>query len=288
MLGRQDSNLRMSAPKADALPLGDAPPLHAGPDNTDNNGKSQYGINPEKVVTLQEIPHAVFLFEQAYIPANHYVSVMVKVKICGIRSLEDALCACEAGADALGFNFSSRSPRNIGPEDAAAIIAELPPFIACTGIFVEHSPQEINSICTRCRLQAAQLHSSRYTTETARAVTSVRVIRVFRPEPGFDIAMVRKFARESGVNSFLFDAYRPEMEGGTGERIEQGMAAAIFEELRGFGYAILAGGLNPENVASAVQLTRPWAVDTASGVERSPGIKSHEKIRAFIDAAKNA
>jgi len=78
------------------------------------------------------------------------------------------------------------------------------------------------------------------------------------------------------------------MEGGTGERIEQKQAKTIFQELEGFGYAILAGGLNPENVGSAVQLTHPWAVDTASGVEISPGIKSPEKIRAFIAAAKNA
>jgi len=213
---------------------------------------------------------------------------MVKVKICGIKCLDDALCACEAGADALGFNFSRESPRYIWPEEAAAIIAELPPFIACTGIFVEHSPLEINSICSRCRLQVAQLHSGNYTAQKARAVSNVRIVRVFRPEPGFDTATVRKFARESGVNSFLFDACRPGMEGGTGERIEQRLAANIFEELRGFGYATLAGGLNPENVAAAVQLIRPWAVDTASGVERAPGIKSPEKIRAFIDAAKNA
>ncbi|MCF8382714.1 MAG: phosphoribosylanthranilate isomerase [Chlorobium sp.] len=213
---------------------------------------------------------------------------MVKVKICGIKSLEDALCACRSGADALGFNFSRKSPRYIEPEKAAAIIAELPPFIACTGIFVEQSPGEISSICSTCRLQAAQLHSNRYTAEKALEISNVRIIRVFRPEPGFDTAMVRRFALESRVNSFLFDACRPGMEGGTGERIEQGLAAEIFEELRGFGYAILAGGLNPENVASAVQLARPWGVDTASGVELSPGIKSPEKIKAFIDAAKKA
>jgi len=230
----------------------------------------------------------IFLPEQAYIPSNHYVSDMVKVKICGIRCLEDALCACSAGADALGFNFSRESPRYVAPEEAAAIIAELPPFIACTGIFVEHSPEEINSICSRCRLQVAQLHSDRYTAQKAQAVASVRVVRVFRPKPGFDTALVRKFARESGVSSFLFDAYRPGMEGGTGECIEQRLAMKIFEELRGFGYATLAGGLNPENVAAAVQMIRPWAVDTASGVERAPGVKSPEKIRAFIDAAKNA
>ncbi len=214
--------------------------------------------------------------------------VMVKVKICGITRLEDALAACEAGADALGFNFSINSPRYIEPDNASKIIAQLPPFVACTGIFVEHSPHEINTICSSCRLQVAQLHSNRYAADQVREIPNVRIIKVFRPEPGFETGTVKTFSKKSGVSSFLFDAYRPGMEGGTGERIEQPLAKTIFKELRGFGYTILAGGLNPENVGSAVQLTHPWAVDTASGVESSPGIKSHEKIRAFITAAKNA
>ncbi|ACD90686.1 Phosphoribosylanthranilate isomerase [Chlorobium limicola DSM 245] len=219
---------------------------------------------------------------------NFQPKVMVKVKICGITRLEDALAACEAGADALGFNFSSISPRYIEPENAARIIARLPPFVACAGIFVEHSAHEINTICSSCRLQVAQLHSNRYAADQVREIANVRIIRVFRPEPGFETGTVRTFSENSGINTFLFDAYRPGMEGGTGERIEQKQAKTIFEELRGFGYAILAGGLNPENIASAIQLTRPWAVDTASGVESSPGIKSPEKIRTFIAAAKNA
>ncbi|KUL32452.1 phosphoribosylanthranilate isomerase [Chlorobium limicola] len=213
---------------------------------------------------------------------------MVKVKICGITRLEDALSACEAGADALGFNFSTSSPRYIEPDNAARIIAQLPLFIACAGIFVEHSPHEINTICSSCRLQVAQLHSNRYAAEQVREIDNARIIKVFHPEAGFETGTVRTFSEKSGVNTFLFDAYRPGMEGGTGERIEQKQAKTIFQELEGFGYAILAGGLNPENVGSAVQLTHPWAVDTASGVEISPGIKSPEKIRAFIAAAKNA
>ncbi|MBN1279481.1 MAG: phosphoribosylanthranilate isomerase [Chlorobium sp.] len=211
---------------------------------------------------------------------------MTKTKICGITRLEDALAACNAGADALGFNFSKNSLRCTTPENAAAIIAELPPFIACTGIFVEHSPAEINTICKACRLQTAQLHSENYTAESVRSIEQVRIIRVFRPQERFDTEQVRAFARESGVNCFLFDAYRPEMDGGTGERIENRLASRIFDELQGIGYGILAGGLNPENVAEAVRQINPWAVDTASGVETSPGIKCPEKIRAFISAVK--
>ncbi|MBM3162291.1 MAG: phosphoribosylanthranilate isomerase [Chlorobi bacterium] len=211
---------------------------------------------------------------------------MLKTKICGITRLDDALAACRAGADALGFNFSRRSPRCIPPGQAAAIIAELPPFISCTGIFVEHSPAEINEICSACRLQVAQLHAETYTAEKVQAIGNVRIIRVFRPDAAFDTGIVRTYARQSGVNTFLFDTCRPGMEGGTGERIDRELASRIFNDLRGFYYAILAGGLNPENVAEAIRVTLPYAVDTASGVETAPGIKSHEKIMAFITAAK--
>lgn len=213
---------------------------------------------------------------------------MVKIKICGITRLEDALTAAAAGADALGFNFSRKSPRYVTPEQAAFIIASLPPFISCAGIFVEHSPAEIHEICSACGLQVAQLHAETYTAEKARSIEGVRIIRVFRPEDDFDTSTVKTFCRESGVNTFLFDAFQPGLEGGTGIRIENGLASRIFDDLRGFGYAILAGGLNPENVAGAIQATLPYGVDTASGVENSPGIKNPEKIAAFIAAVQKA
>ena len=212
----------------------------------------------------------------------------MKTKICGITRPEYALAACHAGADALGFNFSRKSPRCITPEQAAAIIVDLPPFISCTCIFVEHSPAEINEICSVCRLQVAQLHAETYTAEKALAIEGVKRIRVFRPENDFDTSMVKTFCRESGVNTVLFDACRSGLDGGTGERIENTLALRIFDALRGFCFAILAGGLNPENVAEAIQAIRPYAVDTASGVETAPGIKSPEKIKAFIAAAKTA
>lgn len=212
-------------------------------------------------------------------------TTMVKTKICGITRLEDALASCRAGADALGFNFSRKSPRSITPERVAAIIDSLPPFVSCAGIFVEHSPAEINAICQQCRLHVAQLHSETYTAAQALAIEQVKIIRVFRPESGFDTAEVHRYARESGVRTFLFDAYRPGMEGGTGERIRQDLASRIFDELRDAYSTILAGGLNPDNVAEAVRLTLPYAVDTASGVETSPGIKNADRIRTFVTAA---
>ncbi|NTW63948.1 MAG: phosphoribosylanthranilate isomerase [Chlorobiaceae bacterium] len=213
---------------------------------------------------------------------------MVKIKICGITRLEDALLACNAGVDALGFNFSIKSPRYITPDNARAIIEQLPPFVTCTGIFVEHSPPEINAIASHSGLQAAQLHSAAYTAEQAKAVTCARLIKVFHPKPGFTVQEVRSFSKESGVNCFLFDTYRPGVEGGTGEQIDAPLAAQIFHELGEDYYGILAGGLNADNAAKAVSSTRPWAVDTASGVESAPGIKSAEKIHHFIQAVRNA
>ncbi|EAT58054.1 phosphoribosylanthranilate isomerase [Chlorobium ferrooxidans] len=211
---------------------------------------------------------------------------MVKIKICGITRLSDALDASLAGADCLGFNFSRRSPRVISPENARAIIAQLPPFVQSAGIFVDQSPEEINEICRFCDLQIAQLHSEQYTPANAQSIHEARVIRVFRPEEDFDVEWVRSYARQSGTNTFLFDAYRPDMEGGTGETIGTALASRIFSELGSSCYTILAGGLNETNVADAIRLVQPWAVDTASGVECEPGIKDPEKIKAFIRAVR--
>jgi phosphoribosylanthranilate isomerase len=211
---------------------------------------------------------------------------MVKIKICGITRLQDALDACHAGADALGFNFSRMSPRKITPEQAKSIIEKLPPFVASTGIFVDQSPEEINTICRFCKLQIAQLHSEQYTPEHARAITEAKVIKVFRPEAHFAVEEVFEFVGKSSINAFLFDAYRPDMAGGTGETIGPSLATRIFKELGNSCYAILAGGLNETNVGEAIHRIQPYGVDAASGVESAPGIKESGKIQSFIKAVR--
>jgi phosphoribosylanthranilate isomerase len=212
---------------------------------------------------------------------------MVKIKICGITRLSDALESCRAGADALGFNFSSLSPRAITPERAKEIIEKLPPFVATAGIFVDQSPEEINAICRYCKLQIAQLHSEQYSPEQARSITETKVIKVFRPQENFAVAEVFEFARSSGVNAFLFDAYRPGIAGGTGETIGTSLATRIFKELGDSCYAILAGGLNETNVSEAIRRIQPYGVDTASGVESQPGVKESRKVLSFIKATRH-
>jgi phosphoribosylanthranilate isomerase len=214
--------------------------------------------------------------------------MMVKIKICGITRLQDAIVASLAGADALGFNFSSRSPRVITPDKAKEIIIKLPPFVLAAGIFVEQSVEEINAICRFCNLQIAQLHNDSYSPEDALAITEARVVRVFRPEEDFEVASVLEYARKSHTTTFLFDAYRPGVYGGTGNTIETTLASRIFRELENCCYSILAGGLNETNVAEAIRQIRPYAVDTASGVESEPGIKDPQKIKAFIQAVREA
>jgi phosphoribosylanthranilate isomerase len=222
------------------------------------------------------------IFTISFLYLNYWS--MTKIKICGITRLEDALDACRAGADALGFNFSSTSPRQITPVLAEAIIAQLPPFVQSVGIFVEHSPQEINAICRLCNLQMAQLHSEKYRPEQARAITEAKVIKVFRPEEKFSVQEVMEFIQNSGISTFLFDAFRPDMAGGTGEIISTALASRIFRQLGTSCFPILAGGLNATNVREAILSTQPYGVDTASGVESKPGFKDPEKVNAFIRA----
>ncbi|NTV02855.1 MAG: phosphoribosylanthranilate isomerase [Chlorobiaceae bacterium] len=213
---------------------------------------------------------------------------MTRIKICGITSMEDALAASVAGADALGFNFSRSSPRAIAPDLARRIISKLPPLVTPAGVFVEHSPEEINDLCHYCGLQVAQLHAEAYTPAQAMAVTSAKVMRVFRPGPGFVIREVQDFSRLSGCNWFLFDAYNPGMAGGTGQRIESTTAMELFDGTRDFAWSLLAGGLRPDNVGEAVRQVRPWGVDTASGVEAAPGVKDHGLMAAFVRAVREA
>lgn len=213
---------------------------------------------------------------------------MTRIKICGITNLDDALAACMAGIHALGFNFSKSSPRYIQPNDARKIIAELPPFVSSVGVFVEQEPSEINAICKNCNLDHAQLHSEHYTPQTALAISTTKVIRVFRAGPDFSMEEVETFAEKTGFRSFLFDAYRPGQAGGTGTTIAKQTAQKIFRRMESIGHGILAGGLNPQNIAEAIRTVKPYAVDTASGVEESPGKKDHQKIIDFVDAVKKA
>lgn len=209
-------------------------------------------------------------------------------KICGITRTEDALAACAAGAHALGFNFSAKSPRCITPDQACSIISALPSWITTVGIFVEQNPETIAAICQHTNLHAAQLHSDTYTPEDARAIQGVSIIKVFRPEADFNTNTVLAYAKASGVNTFLFDTYNPAMAGGTGKIIDRSLARRILGELGNKVHTILAGGLTPDNVAEAIRYCKPHCVDTASGVETAPGIKNSTAIHAFLAAVRKA
>ena len=201
---------------------------------------------------------------------------MVKVKICGITSLDDALTAVEAGADALGFVFYDQSPRNINPMQAAAIIAKLPPFIQMVGLFVNEELEKINWTADYCGLDVVQLHGD----ETPEDCLEVkrRVIKAFRIHDIVSIEPLHKYQ----VSGYLLDTWCPEAYGGTGKTFNWEMAAAA----RQYGRIILAGGLSPDNVIEAVRTVQPYAVDVSSGVESAPGKKDRAKVKEFIRRAK--
>ena len=197
------------------------------------------------------------------------------VKICGITRLEDALAAVRCGADAIGFMCWPDSPRWIEPGRAQSIVAQLPPFVTPVGVFVNQPVEEVNEVVAVARLGAVQLHGD----ETADYAKTIHrpVVKTMDVALAADAAVDQVWPSPAMI---LLDAHDPVKRGGTGRTIDWAAAAAVAARRR----VLLAGGLTPENVASAVNIVKPYGIDLASGVEDAPGVKNHGRLRALFEA----
>jgi phosphoribosylanthranilate isomerase len=202
-----------------------------------------------------------------------------RVKICGLTRADDARLAVALGADAVGVILWDRSPRRVSPDEARAICGILPPFVTRVGVFVDASPAEVRAVVDHVGLDAVQLHGD----ERVEAYDAIpaRLIKVVTIED--DAALAAATGLPATVTP-LVDAADRDRRGGTGQLADWRRAAT----LAAVRSSILAGGLTPENVGRAVGEVRPWAVDVSSGVEDAPGVKSHDKLRAFFAAVASA
>lgn len=204
---------------------------------------------------------------------------VVRSKICGITRVEDALVAVEAGADAIGLVFYSKSPRAVNVQQARAIIAALPPFVTTVGLFVNASRCELGEILDAVPLDLLQFHGD----ESAADCEGYHrpYIKALRVKPGDDVAaQIQPYAKAAGI---LLDTFVAGVPGGTGQAFDWSLVPRDLDKP-----IILAGGLTAENVRSAIEQTRPYAVDVSGGVEARHGIKDADKIRRFMDAVKGA
>ncbi len=204
------------------------------------------------------------------------IEKQVKVKVCGMTNLKDALVAVEEGADAVGFIFYKKSPRSVTMKTVREIILELPPFVDTVGVFVDETAEQINKIADSCNLDMIQLHGDESPTFCKRIRR--RVIKAFRVK---DMQSVKKLSSFQ-VSGFLLDTFSKELHGGTGKVFDWNLALPA----KKFGPVIMAGGLTPNNVQQAIRQVRPYGVDVCSGVESEPGIKDHKKVKAFLKNAK--
>ena len=200
---------------------------------------------------------------------------MVKVKICGITNIRDALLAIDCGADALGFVFAP-SPRQVTPEQVENIVNQLPSSICKIGVFVDSELEKVNDIKSRCRLDMVQLHGSE-STEYCKALLP-NVIKSFQVRD----ETILKLLPDYEVKAYLLDSYHAKLKGGTGHTFNW----TIAQKAKEYGMIILSGGLNPYNIRQAIDTVQPFAVDVSSGVEAAPGKKDPDKLRNFITAAK--
>jgi phosphoribosylanthranilate isomerase len=204
---------------------------------------------------------------------------MVRVKICGITNLEDALLAADLGAHALGFIFYPKSPRKVAPETAREIIAQLPPFVASVGVFVDEAAAVVKELAAGVGLDWVQLHGQE-SPEYCRSLGR-RVIKAFRIKDEKSLMELEPY--RDVVQAFLLDTYKKGQVGGTGEVFDWHLA----REAQKYGRIILAGGLTAKNVAQAIATALPAAVDAASGTEAAPGRKDPAKLRAFFKAVSS-
>lgn len=205
---------------------------------------------------------------------------MTLIKICGITNLDDALASVAAGADALGFNFYKLSPRYITPQNAREIVEQLPAPVLTVGVFVnEESPESVRNIASEAGIKALQLHgdeSPRYCQELADRF----VIKALAVSTNFDNQIIHAYQTEA----IMLDTKDNALRGGTGRRFDWSIAKQVNQ----LGKKIfLAGGLSPDNISEAIETVRPYAVDACSALEEKPGIKNHERLRAFVDAARS-
>lgn len=198
---------------------------------------------------------------------------LVKLKVCGITSLEDAREAIGCGAEFLGFNFYRKSPRYISPEAARTIIEQLPSGVTTVGIFVnEAQPHDVLEILKVSGVQFAQLHGDEDATY-CEAVGAERVIKALRVGEGFDVQQILSYP----AWAILLDAFDKNLYGGTGKTANWDVAREAAKLTRLF----LAGGLSPENIAEAIQIVEPFAVDVNSGVESAPGVKDFARLKTL-------
>jgi len=202
---------------------------------------------------------------------------VIKVKICGVTSVDDARMAAEMGASAVGLVFWPQSPRAVGIEQAKRIVAALPPFVSAVGVFVNQP--EAADIAREVGLSAVQLHGDE-PPDTYRSLP-VRVIKAVAVTGNGSGDLAAAIPASATV---LLDAHDPVKRGGTGRAIDWTVAAAVARRRP----IILSGGLNADNVVGAVEAVRPYAIDVSSGVESAPGRKDAAKLRALFDVLRTS
>ncbi len=205
--------------------------------------------------------------------------MQVRVKICGITNLDDAMAAVDFGADALGFVFFQGSPRFIPYKEAAAIIKKLPSFITTIGVFVDERPEQIEKIIALASIDVVQLHGNE---PPAICNFSRRIIKAIRVKSLESLDPLINY--KDMVSAFLLDTFTPDIFGGTGQIFNWDVATYAKQ----FGRIILAGGLNPDNIAEAIKRVNPYGVDVSSGIESKKGKKDYKKMKLFIEKAKAA
>ena len=204
----------------------------------------------------------------------------MRIKICGITNLEDAAAAVKLGADALGFNFFPASPRFVAPDAARKIVDRLPPFVTAVGVFVNAAdPAEPLFVARQSGVRVIQLHGDE-TPDFCARLRPWPLIKALRVGREVNLELAGRYP----VSAILLDTQQDNVYGGTGRSFDWPLAAGLCAIMP----VILAGGLRPDNVADAIRQAHPYAVDVCSGVERSPGRKDPDKIRAFMQEVRNA
>jgi len=203
----------------------------------------------------------------------------VRIKICGITRVDDALAAARLGVDAIGLVFYAGSPRAVTPAQAAAIVRALPPLVTTVGLFVDADEAEVMTVLQQVPIDLLQFHG--HEDPEYCDVFPRPYIKALRMKTGLDV--VAEADRYHGARGLLLDTYQAEVAGGTGRVFDWTTVPAGLKRP-----IILAGGLTADNVAAGISRLKPWAVDVSGGVEAAPGIKDSNRMGAFVTAVNNS